>query len=84
MKNVLVYNNEKYEHLGNGCKATGASNVWRMSSEIYFRCVDCGYLMNGNPKMSDNCPCNSLYKDSDYGRFGSKHGDDSIEVYRKL
>ncbi|MCL1792276.1 MAG: hypothetical protein FWG34_00245 [Oscillospiraceae bacterium] len=84
MKKYIDYNGFKYEYLGNGCKATGTNGEsWQMSGDIYFRCIDCGYMMNGDPRESDNCPCGSLYKDADYGRLGSKHGDDAIEVYVK-
>lgn len=81
---VVECNGEKYEYLGNGCKATGADSGWIMSKELYFKCIGCGYFMNGYGRKSDRCPCGNLTKDSDYGRFGSRHGDDSIEVYRKV
>ena len=83
-KKDIFYNGEKYKYLGNGCKATVAKNGWKMSSDIYFRSIDCGYLMNGNPNITDNCSCGSLHKDSDYGRLSSKHGDDSIEVFGQI
>jgi len=78
----IEYNGNKYKYLGNGCKATGANVGWKMSTDLYFKCIDCGYLMNGNPQSSDNCLCGSLYKDSDYGRLRSKHDDNAIEVYQ--
>jgi len=83
-RNIIDYNGEKYEYLGNGCKATGADMGWRMSPDIYFRCIDCGYLMNGDPVKDDICECGKLYKDAISGRFGSRSGDDSIEVYQRV
>ena len=73
----------RYKYLGNGFKATGCTYGWRMSVDVYFKCVSCGYMMCGNPKTDDRCPCNKLYKDS-MGRFGSNLGDDAIEVYRRF
>lgn len=78
----IEYNGIAYEYLGNGCKATGKGKGWRMSEDLYFRCIDCGYLMNGNPNESDICTCHKLCKD-EIGRFGSDLGDDAIEVYRR-
>ncbi|MCL1994505.1 MAG: hypothetical protein FWG66_16295 [Spirochaetes bacterium] len=80
---LLEYNGEMYKYLGNGWRATGEGYGWRMSKDLYFRCAGCGYLMNGNPQENDNCPCNKLYKDSDWGRFGSTLGGDAIAVYEK-
>ena len=86
---ILEYRGDKYKYLGNGHHATRTHAVpnpsgWQMSEDIYFRCIDCGYLMNGNPQNDDNCPCGKLYKDSSYGRLGSKLGDEAIAVYRRL
>jgi len=83
-KDILEYEGFKYKYLGNGCKATGAEAGWRMSPELYFKCVDCGYLMNGDTLQDDLCKCGKLYKDIGMGRFGSRLGDDAIEVYRKV
>lgn len=83
IKNI-EYDGFTYKYLGNGCKATGADKGWRMSEDLYFRCVDCDYLMNGNPNKTDTCTCGKLHKDSDCGRFGSNLGDDAIEVYCRL
>lgn len=84
MSRNIDVNGARYIYLGNGCKATGAKIGWKMSDDIYFRCVECGYLMNGNPNTDDCCSCGKLHKDSSYGRFGSSLGDNAIEVYRKL
>ena len=84
MGHVIEYNGGKYKYLGNGCKATGADKGWIMSKELYFRCVDCGYIMNGDLQKDDGCPCRKLHKDSGFGRFGSSLGDDAIEVYERV
>jgi len=83
-KKTIEYNGEKYTYLGNGCKATGADVGWRMSADLFFRCIDCGYLMSGDPHKDDSCLCGKLHKDSGYGRFGSTHGDNAIEVYKRV
>ena len=84
MRRIIEYDGGKYKYLGNGCKATGADKGWKMSKELYFRCVDCGYMMNGDPQKDDGCLCHKLYKDSNYGRLGSSFGDDAIEVYERV
>ena len=85
IKNDIVeYNEIKYRYLGNGCKATGVNEGWRMSKNLYMRCVGCGYIMSANPNIDDSCSCGKLYKDSGYGRIGSRLGDDAIEVYERV
>lgn len=84
ISSIIEYNGIKYKYLGNGCKATGADYGWKMSSILYFRCVTCNYLMNAEPNVDDRCICGDLSKDSGYERFGSKLGDNSIEVYQKI
>lgn len=83
-KSIIEYNGIKYKYLGNGCEATGADKGWKMSSDLYFRCIECGYMMNGDPHTDDMCICGKLNKDTDFGRFGSRLGDDAIEVYQRL
>jgi hypothetical protein len=68
--------------LGSGPAATGGSGGWSMQPTLYFRCVNCGYYMSGDPDVYDECPCGYLTKDRDDGRFGSALGDDAIEVFR--
>ncbi len=84
MSRCIEVNGINYIYLGNGCNATGAKKGWEMSADIYFRCIECGYMMNGNPSTDDSCSCGKLYKDSGYGRFGSSRGDNAIEVYRRV
>jgi hypothetical protein len=69
-------------HLGNGPSATGGSAGWSMQPALYFRCVNCGYYMSGDPDAYDECLCGYLTKDRDAGRLGSALGDDAIEVFR--
>ena len=80
----IEYNGNKFKYLGNGCKATGANMGWRMSEDLYFRCINCGYLMSGDMHQDDRCLCGKLTKDSGFGRFGSSYGDDAIEVYKRV
>lgn len=81
---IITIDGTQYRYLGNGCKATGTNAGWRMSQDLYFRCVGCGYMMNGDPNTTDSCTCLKLHKDGDAGRFGSSLGDDAIEVYCKV
>ena len=75
----IVFNGIEFEYIRNGCDADG----WRMSPDVYYRCIECGYVMSGSPYEDDVCDCKSLNKDCGFGRFGSKHGDNNIEVYRR-
>ena len=72
--NVLI-------HLGNGPTATGGQG-WAMNQGLYFRCVECGYLMLDDPDSYDECFCGLMFKDVAACRIGSDLGDDAIEVYR--
>ena len=80
MSKMITVDGVEYEYLRNGCDNAG----WKMSPYTFYRCSACGYLMNGDPSVSDTCICGKLYKDSDYGRFGSGLGDNAIEVYKPL
>jgi hypothetical protein len=82
--NTIQYYGEEYIYIGNSCLATGDSGGWTMSKDIYFRCTSCGSIMNGDATISEVCNCGKLSKDCDFGRFGSRLGDDAIEVYRKV
>jgi hypothetical protein len=43
----------------------------------------CGGLLSLDPALSASCPCGSLHKDIDAGRFGSLFGDGVIEIFRR-
>lgn len=62
---------------------TGPENGWTMNSDLYAKCPKCGYYMSLDPTQSDMCPCGNLIKDIDYGRFGARTGDKTIEIYQK-
>ena len=79
MARVINVNGVDYKYIRNGCDSSG----WTMSTDIFYRCIDCGYLMSGDPNMDDRCTCGKLSKDMGFGRFGSRLGDDAIEVYEK-
>ncbi|MGI8469569.1 MAG: hypothetical protein ACR2N3_14070 [Pyrinomonadaceae bacterium] len=78
-QNLLAEND--FTYLGNGPQATSGFG-WVMSANLYFKCVGCEYMMSGDSRKSDNCFCGAMSKDVDYGRFGSRFGDEKIEVYR--
>ena len=79
MAKIINIDGIDYEYIRNGCDESG----WLMSPDIYYRCIDCGYLMSGDPNVDDGCTCGKLYKDTGFGRLGSELGDDAIEVYKK-
>ena len=74
---TITFNGIEFEYVRNGCDPDG----WRMSPDIYYRCIECGYVMSGSPYEDDVCDCKRLYKDCGVGRFGSELGDNNIEVY---
>jgi hypothetical protein len=51
---------------------------WSMAGRFFYRCSECGYLMQGGHE-EEICSCGNLYRD--VGRFGANTGDDSIEVF---
>ena len=79
MTKIINIEGVDYKYIRNGCDRTG----WTMAPDIFYRCIDCGYLMSGDPNMDDRCTCGKLSKDTGYGRFGSSLGDGAIEVYKK-
>ena len=80
----IEHEGKTYEYLGKGLKATGSKTIWRLSPELYFKCWNCGYFMNGDPQTDDRCLCGILNKSSGYGRFGIKQGDNTIEVFQRV
>jgi hypothetical protein len=74
--------NHDMRRLGNGPSATGGAEGWSMQPTLFFRCVNCGYFMSGDPNAYDECLCGYLTRDRDAVRFGSALGDDAIEVFR--
>ena len=72
----------RMEFLGMGPAATGGTSGWAMRPDIFFRCPRCDYYMAADPDTYDDCYCGDLHKDAAAGRFGSRLGDDAIEVYR--
>ncbi|MDR0196953.1 MAG: hypothetical protein LBI36_01855 [Oscillospiraceae bacterium] len=79
---IIKYNGKKYVYLGNAHEIFGAGKDRKISKTLYFRCVKCGYVMNGNLDKTDICTCGKLKKEAE-GRLSSSLGDDSIEVYKK-
>ena len=51
---------------------------WPMSSRYFYRCSECGYLMQGG-EWDEDCTCGNLQREP--GRFGARTGDESIEVF---
>ena len=68
---------------GRGPDASCTSPGWSRSQDILYRCAQCGDLMEADRGKSYSCSCNALYLDVMDGRFGSKHGDLNILVYKR-
>ena len=71
-----------YSLIGRGPSATGAQRGWARDANLYFRCVVCGDLMCAAHDDYFHCRCGAMRLDIDAGRFGSRHGDENILVYR--
>ena len=73
-----------YRFLGYGPRATSAGTGWHLAQDFFARCVACGGMLRLWDDQSEQCPCGRLYKDVEAGRFGSRDGDESIAIYRRL
>lgn len=72
-------------YVGNGPRATQndySSKGWRMASDLYAKCIKCNYYMSLSKEDDEDCFCRTLHKEYSWGRFGSKLGDLSIEIYK--
>ena len=69
--------------LGRGPSATGSQRGWPRTADLYYRCAACGDLMCAAHDDYFSCRCGAMRLDIDAGRFGSRHGDENILVYRK-
>ena len=72
-----------YTFLGRGPSVTGASGGWAREPALFYRCAVCGGLMCAAQNDYFTCSCGAMHLDIDAGRFGSRHGDENILVYRK-
>lgn len=73
-----------HEHLrarGSGPGATGGGLGWSMTNNLLARCRTCGEYLSLDPNETASCFCGDLNKDADAGRFGSRLGDDAIDIY---
>ncbi|MDH5447161.1 MAG: hypothetical protein OEY52_16550 [Gammaproteobacteria bacterium] len=75
---------EGYQFLGRGPEATGQNSGWERDDSLFFRCAECGSMMQSTTNESYSCDCGAMFVDVDYHRFGSNHGDKNIFVYRKV
>jgi hypothetical protein len=53
---------------------------WPRRASIFYRCLNCGYLMRSDADEYDACFCGAMRRDLDAGRFGSQFGDRAIET----
>ena len=73
-----------YRFLGRGPEATGSGGDWHRSERLFFRCIKCGTMMPSMQRTNWQCPCESMFVDVDYGRFGSGFGDMNVLVYEQI
>jgi len=83
IKPSFIIDIEDYEYIGRGAKASSGSSGWNTGTGIYYRCVSCGDFMEASINKYFSCRCGAMSLDYDYGRFGSRFGDNNILVYRK-
>ena len=57
---------------------------WPRTPNLFYRCLNCGYIMHAAADTYDTCFCNSMSRDPGAGRFGSTHGDQAIETLESL
>lgn len=74
---------EGFEYLGCGPGASGAENGWNRAVNLYYRCGHCGDIIKSLYQKDYTCSCGSMDIDQGSARFGSRHGDMDIHVYRK-
>jgi len=72
---------EEYTFLGRGPEATGEETGWQRLNDIFFRCIECGDMLQSTTNEDYQCQCGSMCIDADYHRFGSDHGDINVLVY---
>lgn len=68
--------------LGRGPGAAGSVG-WPRSGSLLYRCAACGDVMEASRDDYFRCQCGAMSLDIDGGRFGSRHGDRNVLVYRK-
>jgi hypothetical protein len=73
-----------FTYLGVGPACSGTGGGWSRSPSILYACIDCGGTMPGDHADYFDCPCGAVHLDWDAGRFGSRHGDNGIRVYRRV
>ena len=54
------------------------------SDDVYFECLECGYLLSSNPSDSGGCTCGNVFLDVDAARLGVKDHDKMRVVRLKL
>jgi len=62
----------------------GCIDGWAMVPELFYRCAQCGDLIEGDCRDNRSCTCTSMILDADAGRFGSRLGDENILTYRRF
>jgi hypothetical protein len=64
---------EGFKYQGRGCGSSG----WSTGTNIYYRCAKCGSFMQASINDYFNCECGAMHLDIDYGRFGSRYGEEN-------
>ena len=81
---TIEFQGDDYIYRGRGPKATGDGPGWNMRRDLIARCIDCGGFITLDPKTDEACACQKLSKDTGFGRFGSRLGDEAIEIYARV
>ena len=70
-----------HEFVGRGPDC--GSGGWSRSEGLIYRCAMCGTPMPAQHRGDFICECGAMLLDFDAGRFGSRHGDQNILVYKR-
>jgi len=74
------YQLDGYNYLGRGSGGGG----WSRRPDLYYRCAQCGDMMQASFDDYFSCNCKAMHVDIDAGRFGSQYGDQNILRYEKV
>jgi hypothetical protein len=76
---------EGFAYIGRGPNPYNNMSGWIAGEEIFYRCVKCGNVVKSTVGRYENyiCACGAMQMDCDWGRTGSKYGDNNILVYEK-
>jgi hypothetical protein len=80
LRRQLTLASLRFRHLQLGPPPTG----WPARPNLFYRCLNCGYITPSTPRDYDTCFCGAMSRDADAGRFGSDFGDGAIEMLESI